>query len=190
MAKAKKQWLFILPLLVFLMAIGLFYTRLGKETQIETSQLVNNPLPMFNLPLLSDPQKISTNIDLPKEPFLLNVWGSWCVTCKIEHPFLLELAKSGVPIVGVNYKDESKDALDYLNKHQDPFILNVVDKGSYGVDLGLTGTPESFVVDAQGKVRQHIIGEVDETRYKQRVLPCLTALRENADPQKIQEMCR
>lgn len=190
MAMAKKQLWFILPLLVFLVAIGLFYTRLGKDTQIETSQTVNNPLPNFSLPLLADQQKFATNADLPKQPYLLNVWASWCITCKIEHPFLMELAKSGVPIVGVNYKDKTKDALAYLNQHKDPFAVNVVDTGSYGVDLGLTGTPESFVVDSQGNVRQHIIGEVNEKRYKTRVLPCLTALRKNADEQTILRECR
>ncbi|MFO1365911.1 MAG: redoxin family protein [Moraxella osloensis] len=69
-----------------------------------------------------------TQAQLPKQPFLLNVWASWCVTCKVEHPFLLQMSKAGVPIVGVNYKDETKDALDYLNTHEDPFTLNVQDK--------------------------------------------------------------
>ena len=101
------------------------------------------------------------------------------------------MSKAGVPIVGINYKDETKDALDYLNTHEDPFILNVQDKeGSFGIDLGLTGVPESFVVDGKGNVRQHILGEINEERYNKQVLPCMTALREQAADAKIREVCQ
>lgn len=191
MATLKKQQIwFILPLIAFLLAIALFYTRLGKDTTVVTNTSVNKQLPALKLPSLGNPSEIITNAQLPKEPYLVNVWASWCITCKVEHPFLLQMAKSGVPIVGINYKDETKDALDYLNTHQDPYKISIVDTGDYGIDLGLTGTPESFVVDGQGNVRQHIIGEINEERYKTRVLPCITALRAKADDAKIQEVCR
>lgn len=186
----KKQLWFILPLLAFLLAIGLFYTRLGKDTTVVTNTSLNRALPAFSLPKLDNPSQKVSNGDLPKQPFLLNIWASWCVTCKVEHPFLLEMAKAGVPIVGVNYKDETKDALAYLNAHQDPFTLNVQDNGDFAIDLGLTGVPESFVVDSQGNVRQHILGEINEQRYNQQVLPCMKALRANADEAKILEVCK
>lgn len=186
----KQQIWFIIPLIAFLLAIGLFYTRLGKDTTVVTNTSVNKQLPALKLPSLGNPSEIITNAQLPKEPYLVNVWASWCITCKVEHPFLLQMAKSGVPIVGINYKDETKDALDYLNSHEDPYKISVVDKGDYGIDLGLTGTPESFVVDGQGNVRQHIIGEINEERYTKRVLPCITALRAKADDAKVQEVCR
>ena len=189
MAQQKKQLCFILPLLAFLLAIGLFYTRLGKDTTIETNTSVNKPLPMLKLPSLGNPSEIVTHAQLPNEPYLVNVWASWCITCKVEHPFLMQMAKAGVPIVGIDYKDETKDALAYLNEHQDPYKISLVDKGDYGIDLGLTGTPESFVVDNKGNVRQHIIGEINEERYNQRVLPCMTALRSNADAAKVAEAC-
>lgn len=190
MAMQKKQLWFILPLVAFLLAIGLFYTRLGKDTTVVTNTSVNKQLPTLKLPSLGNPSEIVTNVQLPKQPYLVNVWASWCITCKIEHPFLLEMAKSGVPIVGINYKDETQDALAYLNSHQDPYKISLVDKGDYGIDLGLTGTPESFVVDGQGNVRQHIIGEINEERYKNRVLPCITALQDNADEDKIGRVCQ
>lgn len=191
MAMRKQQLWFIIPLVVFLVAVALFYTRLGKDTTVVTNTSLNRPMPSFSLPLLSNTSQSVTAANLPKTPYLLNVWASWCVTCKVEHPFLLQMAKAGVPIVGVNYKDEPQDALAYLNEHQDPFTLNIQDKnGSMGIDLGLTGVPESFIVDAKGNVRQHILGEINEQRYNTQVLPCLTALRDNADESKVREVCQ
>lgn len=191
MAMRKKQLWFLIPLVLFLIVIALFYTRLGKDTTVVTNTSLNRALPSFSLPSLGNQSQLMTQAQLPKEPYLLNVWASWCVTCKIEHPFLLQMSKAGVPIVGVNYKDETKDALDYLNAHEDPFTMNVQDKeGSFGIDLGLTGVPESFVVDAKGNVRQHILGEINETRYNTQVLPCMTALRNKADEAKIREVCQ
>jgi cytochrome c biogenesis protein CcmG/thiol:disulfide interchange protein DsbE len=191
MALQKKQLWFLIPLLAFLLAIGLFYSRLGKDTTVVTNTSLNRSLPAFKLPMLGQPDRVLTEKDLPKSPYILNVWASWCITCKIEHPFLLQMAKAGVPIVGVNYKDEPKDALRYLNDNQDPFALNVQDvDGSYGIELGLTGAPESFIVDSRGAVRQHIIGEINEERYNKQVLPCMTALRNNADESQVKEVCQ
>lgn len=173
----KRAWIFILPLLVFLLAMLLFYFRLGKETDIQVSTTMNKPLPAFSLPLLSDTTRTMTNADLPKMPFLLNVWGSWCQTCYVEHPFLMQLHAQGVPMVGVNYKDELSDALGYLNQYQDPFLYSVQDlDGQYALDLGLTGAPETFVVDARGVVYKHILGEVGEKNWASDIQPCLTAI--------------
>ena len=191
MSMRKKQLWFLVPLIMFLIIIGLFYTRLGKDTTVVTNTSLNRPLPNFSLPSLANPEQTITQAQLPKQPYLLNIWASWCVTCKIEHPFLLQMAKAGVPIVGINYKDDRKDALAYLNTHEDPFTLNAQDiNGSFGIDLGLTGVPESFVVDTTGNVRQHILGEINEERYNKQVLPCMTALRQNADDDKIREVCQ
>lgn len=191
MAMRKKQLWFLVPLIMFLIIIGLFYTRLGKDTTVVTNTSLNRPLPNFSLPSLANPEQTITQAQLPKQPYLLNIWASWCVTCKIEHPFLLQMAKAGVPIVGINYKDDRKDALAYLNTHEDPFTLNAQDiNGSFGIDLGLTGVPESFVVDTTGNVRQHILGEINEERYNKQVLPCMTALRQNANDDKIREVCQ
>ncbi|ELA08573.1 periplasmic protein thiol-disulfide oxidoreductase DsbE [Moraxella macacae 0408225] len=190
MAIKKQQIWFILPLVVFLVVIVLFYTRLGKDTTVVTSTMLNKSLPNFSLPMLQQPDKLLSVQDLPKTPYILNVWGSWCITCRIEHPFLLQMADQGIPIVGINYKDETANALNYLHEHKDPFVLNVQDSGSYGIELGLTGAPESFVVDSTGVVRQHIIGEINEQRFNQQVLPCITALRNNADETTLKGSCQ
>ena len=124
MTRNKRLWVFIIPLLVFVVLVVMLFRQLGKPTEVNTSRVVGQPLPEFSLPLLSDTTRQMTKADLPNSPFLLNVWGSWCPTCYIEHPFLMQLHAKGVPMVGVNYKDELSDALAYLNEHQDPFIFS------------------------------------------------------------------
>lgn len=185
----QKIW-FLIPLILFVAFIIMLYFRLGKDTKVITNTSLNRPVPAFSLPLLNNPKQLVTTADLPKKPYLLNIWASWCVTCKIEHPFLLQMSKQGIPIVGVNYKDELPDALAYLNSHQDPFTLNLQDKGNFGIDLGLTGVPESFIVDSNGNIRQHILGEINQERFDKQVLPCLTALNSNADDNKIKQVCQ
>lgn len=91
---------------------------------------------------------------------------------------LLDLAAQGVTLIGINYKDEPADALAYLNTHQNPFAMNIQDiEGSLGIDLGLTGAPESFVIDQNGQIRQHIVGVIDQTNWPQQIKPCLDALK-------------
>lgn len=166
MAQKKRSLTFIIPLVIFVGVVIMLFARLGKSTDVNTSQLTGKPLPAFNLPLLSDTTRVMTNADLPKQPFLLNVWGSWCITCKVEHPFLLKLHAQGVPMVGVNYKDELPEALAYLNEFKDPFLYSIQDlPGNYGLDLGLMGAPESYVVGGDGVVYKHIVGEVGEHNW-------------------------
>lgn len=172
----RRLWLWLIPLLLFVGLAILLGSRLGEDPAIQVSQMVGKPLPAFSLPNLTDGAALTPQ-DLPKTPYLLNVWGSWCPSCVVEHPMLLEIAGQGVPIVGVNYKDTQTDALSYLAKHQDPFVLNVQDEaGGLGLDLGLTGAPETFVVDAGGVIRLHLVGIVDADNWRDRLQPCLQAL--------------
>lgn len=174
--KQMKIW-FLIPLVVFAGLCIMLYMRLGKPTEIVTNTALERPVPTFELPLLSDTSRMVTNDNLPKQPYLMNIWGSWCPTCIVEHPFLLELEERGVNIVGVNYKDEIGNALSYLNERGDPFSMSIQDsKGQFALDLGLTGAPETFVVDAEGVIRQHIIGELNEQNWQERVAPCLMVL--------------
>ena len=172
----RRLWLWLIPLLMFAGLAVLLGSRLGEDPEVQVSQMVGKPLPTFSLPNLSDGTLLTAQ-NLPKVPYLLNVWGSWCPSCVVEHPKLLEIAAQGVPIVGVNYKDEQTDALSYLAKHQNPFVLNLQDQaGGLGLDLGLTGAPESFVVDAAGVIRLHVVGVIDADNWQARIQPCLQAL--------------
>lgn len=194
--KQIKLW-FLIPLVVFFGLIVMLYLRLGKPTDIVASTALERPVPTFALPLLLDTTLIMTNDNLPKQPFLMNIWGSWCPTCIVEHPFLMQLEERGVNIVGVNYKDELGNALGYLNKRGDPFSISIQDlSGQFALDLGLTGAPETFLVDANGVIRQHIIGEINEANWQERITPCLMVLNEasnnNVRPDAIQvaEVCK
>ncbi|MGP5529456.1 DsbE family thiol:disulfide interchange protein [Psychrobacter celer] len=194
--KQLKVW-FLIPLIVFIGLLVMLYMRLGKPTDIVTNMALERPVPPFELPLLSDTSRIMTNDNLPDQPFLLNVWGSWCPTCVVEHPFLMQLEERGVNLVGVNYKDDIGDALSYLNRGGDPFSMSIQDlSGQFALDLGLTGAPETFVVDGKGVIRQHIIGEVNESNWQSRITPCLMVLNDandkniSPDPAQVAEACK
>ncbi|MBF0658547.1 DsbE family thiol:disulfide interchange protein [Psychrobacter sp. NG25] len=194
--KQLKLW-FVIPLIVFLGFVVMLYMRLGKPTDIVTNTALERPVPTFELPLLSDTSRIMTNENLPDKPFLMNIWGSWCPTCIIEHPFLMQLEERGVNLIGVNYKDDIGDALGYLNRGGDPFSMSIQDlSGQFALDLGLTGAPETFIVDGEGIIRQHIIGEINESNWQSRITPCLMVLNEandkNISPElsQVQEACQ
>lgn len=177
----RRLWLWLIPLLAFIGLAVLLGSRLGHDPAVQVSASVGKPLPVFGLPDLAD-DTLRQNADLPKTPFILNVWGSWCPTCVVEHPMLMQLAGSGVTLVGVNYKDQPADALAYLAKRGNPFRLNLQDQaGSLGLDLGLTGAPESFVVDQVGRIRLHVVGVIDQDNWAAQIKPCLDALKQGQE---------
>ena len=197
MKKSQIRIWFLIPLIIFAAVMVMLYFRLGQPTEIVTNTALERPVPAFELPLLSDTSRIMTNDNLPDEPFLMNIWGSWCPTCIIEHPFLMQLEERGVNLVGVNYKDDIGDALGYLNRGGDPFSMSIQDlSGQFALDLGLTGAPETFVVDGEGIIRQHIVGEINESNWQSRITPCLMLLNEadknnvSPDATQVKEMCK
>jgi len=184
----RRLWLWLIPLLIFVSLAVLLGSRLGHDPAVQVSASTGKPLPVFQLPDLAD-GTLRTVADLPKTPFILNVWGSWCPSCIAEHPMLTQLAAAGVPLVGVNYKDQPADALAYLAKHGNPFRLNLQDQaGSLGLDLGLTGAPESFVVDAQGRVRLHVVGVIEQGNWTSQIKPCLDALTQQKEQGECQSI--
>ena len=193
-SKQLKLW-FLIPLIVFVGLIIMLFFRLGQPTEVVTNTSLERPVPSFELPLLSDTSRMITDAQLPKEPYLINVWGSWCPTCVYEHPFFVELKERGVHTVGVNYKDEVGDALNYLNELSDPYLMSVRDySGQFALDLGLTGAPETFVVDSKWIIRQHIVGEVNEENWQSRINPCLEILQKTAGTESaadnVAEVCQ
>ncbi len=165
----------LIPVLLFV-ALGIllaFGLRIADHKTEIPSPLIGKPLPPFELPVLGQPDRVLTNEDLLGEPFLLNVWASWCPTCRVEHPFIEELARSGaVRVVGFNYKDELDDAQAWLARFGDPYEITLQDySGRYAIDLGVYAAPESFLVDADGTIIFKQIGAVTPDIIEQEILP-------------------
>ncbi|HOM12977.1 MAG TPA: DsbE family thiol:disulfide interchange protein, partial [Rubrivivax sp.] len=142
------------------------------------SPLIDKPAPAFSLPRLDEPAQQLALGDLKGKVWLLNVWASWCVACRIEHPVLVDLAKSGaVPIYGLNYKDKREDALAWLAKHGDPYRVSLSDtQGLVGIDFGVYGVPETFVIDKTGTIRLKHIGPVTPDVLRDTILPLVKKL--------------
>ena len=171
---ARALWVLgIFIALVMLLAVGL--TLNPREVP---SPLVGKAAPPFELPLLRDPDKTFTTKERLGSVWLLNVWASWCVSCREEHPVLLELAKTGaVPVYGLNYKDRREDGLRWLAAYGDPYRLSVVDpQGRIGIDYGVYGVPETYVIDKRGVIRYKQIGPVTREVLAQKILPLVGQL--------------
>lgn len=162
-----RRLLLIVPLLLFLVLAGFFLQSLmTKEegvTELELpSPLLNKPFPTFDLPSVIDGEPRITQADL-KGPALVNIWATWCVACRVEHPVLNRLAAEGVVIYGVNYKDTNADAIKWLKDFHNPYQLNISDAdGRLGLDLGVYGAPETYLIDANGVIRYKFIGVIDD----------------------------
>ena len=156
-----KKILFFIPFLVFVALGVVFYQQLGKDTEYMPSALVGKNVPEFKLVNMESDTVVS-NGDMPNEPYLLNFWATWCPSCSAEHAYLGELAEQGVNIVGVDYKDETLAAKKWLAERGNPYSLVLLDEmGRFGVDMGITGAPETFVVSAEGKILYRHQGVVD-----------------------------
>lgn len=159
------------PLIIFLVLALVLYFGLGRDPRALPSALVDRPLPAFNLPALQGEASVDQGA-LRGKARLLNVWATWCTACRDEHPFLIELADRGIPIVGLNYKDDPRLARAWLQRLGDPFELVVVDAdGRYGLELGVYGAPETYVVDADGVIRYRHVGVVDAEVWRERIAP-------------------
>lgn len=157
-----KKFLFFIPFIAFVALGVVFYEQLGKDTKYMPSALVGQSLPAFQLVDMSA-DKVVSNEAMPNEPYLLNFWATWCPSCSAEHAYLGELAAQGVNIVGIDYKDETPAAKQWLAERGNPYSLVLLDEmGNFGVDMGITGAPETFVVSAAGKILYRHQGVVDE----------------------------
>lgn len=172
----------LLPLLAFaalalLLGVGVMMNS-GKDTSAIPSPLVGKPAPDFALPVLDEPGRIITRADLLGEPYLLNVWGSWCPACRDEHPVITELAESGrIRVIGYDYKDEADDARRWLQQFGNPYALVITDvEGRAALDWGIYGAPESFLVDAQGVIRWKFVGPLTPDVVQTQLLPALESL--------------
>lgn len=169
----------LLPLIAFIgLALLLFIgvrMNSGKDNSAIPSPLIGKPAPQFLLPVLNQAAKKISTSDLKGQAYLLNVWGSWCPACQIEHPVITDLAKSGkVKVVGYNYKDETEAANKWLQQFGDPYDLILVDEsGRTALDWGIYGAPETFLIDTQGIVRWKHVGPITPEIIEQEILPLL-----------------
>ena len=163
--------------LLLLLAAGVWLSRdPGRDTL--PSALLDRPAPAFALPLLHEPEKMLSGTDLHGAPYLLNVWGSWCPECREEHAVLTAVADSGrIRVIGYNWRDERDDALRWLQQFGDPYALVVADvEGTDAIDWGISGAPETFLVDAAGVIRWKHVGALTDEVVRDALLPRLDAL--------------
>jgi cytochrome c biogenesis protein CcmG/thiol:disulfide interchange protein DsbE len=164
----------VFVVLVVFLAIGLF-----RDPREVPSPLIDKPAPPFSLAQLHQASTVTTPADLKGRVWLLNVWASWCVSCQQEHPLLVELGRSGVvPIYGLNYKDQREAALKWLDEFGDPYQASLVDAdGRVGIDYGVYGVPETFVIDRDGVIRYKQIGPITPAALRDKILPLVRELQ-------------
>ena len=172
-----KNFKFYIPVVVFFALAVIMWRGLYLDTKELPSMLIDKPMPAFALTTVEGAPV--TNQDLPQEIFLLNVWGSYCLPCLVEHPTLMRLSEEGeIPVVGVNYRDRQQLALRWLDDNGDPFAFSILDEdGRFGIDLGVYGAPETYLVDADGVIRFRHVSVLDEQVWEEEFLPAIAALQ-------------
>ena len=170
---------FLLPLAIFVVVVGFLAVGLKLDPREVPSPLVGRSAPDFSLPQLHDPEKVFSPKELTGKVWLLNFWASWCGGCKDEHPVLMRLAQSGeVPIYGMDYKDRREEALTWLRRWGNPYPAIAVDEsGRVGINYGVYGVPETYVIDKAGVIRYKQIGPLDEDTVKGKILPLVRELQ-------------
>ncbi len=173
-----KRWQFIAPLLLFVVLLGFLGVGLNLNPREVPSPLIGKPAPAFALPSLEDPARTIALQDMAGKVWMLNVWASWCVACREEHPLLVAFARRGlVPLYGLNYKDTRPEAQGWLARFGNPYTASLSDtKGLVGIDYGVYGVPETFIIDKQGVVRFKHIGPVTPEVLRERIEPLLRQL--------------
>ncbi|MFW5969461.1 MAG: DsbE family thiol:disulfide interchange protein [Halofilum sp. (in: g-proteobacteria)] len=174
---------YLVPLVLFVVIAGFLAVGLTKDPSRVPSPLIDKTIPDFELPRLAEDDERIGPDDLRGEVWLLNIWGTWCGGCREEHHVLMEAAsRKDIRILGLNYKDERKKALRWLDERGDPYFASAFDaEGRVGIDLGVYGAPETYVIDAEGVVRHKTIGPVSMDDLKQEILPLVRRLQKGAD---------
>jgi cytochrome c biogenesis protein CcmG/thiol:disulfide interchange protein DsbE len=179
----RRLFLFI-PLAIFIALGVLFWQGLKLDPTELPTALLNKPVPTFSLPALGNKDEMLTQDSLKGKPALLNVWATWCPTCKEEHAQLNKISREeGVTIYGINYKDERASANDWLARYSNPYVVNIYDEaGSLGLDLGVYVAPETYVIDASGIIRYRHVGAVDQAVWEK----LRTILQQVSEPKTVQ----
>ncbi len=170
---------YLVPLVIFIALAVFLAIGLNRDPKLVPSPLIGKPAPQFTLPRLKAEDETFSNADLRGRVVLVNVFASWCLECRTEQPFLMQLAQQGtVPILGLNYKDDRADALRWLNDYGDPYsVIGFDHKGKVGIDWGVYGVPETFVVDKKGIIRWKVVGPMTPETWAEKVLPMIEKLQ-------------
>jgi len=169
---------FLIPLGAFFVLVIFLAIGLTRDPRDVPSPLKDKPAPAFTLPQLAAADRNFSPADMKGKVWLLNVWASWCVSCRQEHPLLVAFAKDGkLPVVGLNYKDQLPDAKNWLAKFGDPYVLSAVDAdGRVGINYGVYGVPETYVIDKAGMIRMKHTGPITPESLQKQILPLVAEL--------------
>ena len=172
---------FLIPLALFAVLVVFLAAGLRLDPREVPSPLVNKPAPAFKVPQLEQPELQFAAEDMKGQVWLFNVWASWCVACRQEHPVLMRFASQKlVPIIGLDYKDQRKDALGVLKRSGNPYDVNAFDAdGRVGIDYGVYGVPESYVIDKAGVIRYKHIGPITVEALEKTIIPLINELKKS-----------
>lgn len=164
---------FFIPLIIFLFISIFLWRGLQQDPHYIPSPLIGKALPDFDYPQLTNNKSSITNKDFLGHVSLLNVWATWCISCRAEHPILMDIARSRrVILYGLNYKDQREMATTWLKQKGDPYRKSIYDsKGTLGIDLGVYGTPETFLIDQKGVIRYKYVGPISPDVWENEILP-------------------
>ncbi len=181
-AATKSVWLYLAylaPMAVFLVLVGFLAAGLRLNPRDIGSTLIDKPAPAFELSEVTRPNEKFSQRDWLGKVSLINVWASWCVSCRQEHPLLMEISKRNmVPLYGLNWKDTTQAANDWLQRHGNPYLASAFDPtGRAGIDYGVTGTPETFLVDKQGIIRYKHTGPISLEVFEKTLWPAIQELQ-------------
>lgn len=171
----------LVPLLLFAVLVGFLAVGLGLDPREVPSPLVNKPAPAFKIAQLEQPDAQFSPEDMKGKVWLFNVWASWCVACRQEHPVLMEFARAKIaPLIGLDYKDQRKDALSLLKRTGNPYDITAFDAdGRVGIDYGVYGVPESYVIDKAGVIRYKHIGPITMEAMEKTIIPLIQKLQKS-----------
>ena len=169
---------YLVPLAIFAVLVGFLFRGLSLDPKVVPSPLIGTPMPQFILTRLKSPEVTISDQDIKGRVSVLNIWATWCVSCRAEHEVLLQLAQTGLaPIYGLNYKDKRADAKRWLEQLGDPYVANAFDAdGRVGIDWGVYGAPETFIIDAEGFIRHKHIGPLTSEVLQTDIIPLLKQL--------------
>lgn len=172
--QGKRRFAALLPLVLALGMGVLFYAMLGRDLDTLPSALIAKPVPQMDLPNLAGGPSLTTATLHEPGVKIVNIWASWCPPCRVEHPKLMELAALGVPVYGINYKDDPEKARKFLSDHGDPFtIVGMDEKGRMGIEWGAYGVPETYVVDGEGRIAYKLVGPILNDDLQTKILPAM-----------------